>query len=141
MLDILSAYYDKLDVTEKVKYLINDNQLNIIVSNEIFGDPIEFKVKKLIVNYRYNKEILTASAYEGCVLKIPEIKLENNLILLLTSCNRIKQVMLALTINSFVIKKPFHVIIADSSTPEILIENGVNMHNNEPYNHINLNNY
>jgi hypothetical protein len=39
-----------------------------------------------------------------------------NRILLMTSCNRIKQTLFALTLDSYVIKKPFHVIIADGSS-------------------------
>lgn len=141
MINIISAYYDELDVTDVIKSFIKNDKLSIVPTNDIFGDPKQFKVKKLVVNYKFNEEILTAYAYEGCILNIPENKLDNNLILLLTSCNRIKQVLLALTINSFIIKKPFHVIIADSSTPNVLNQNGVDMHNKEPYNHINLNNY
>lgn len=40
----------------------------------------------------------------------------SNKVLLLTSCNRIKQTLLALTINSYIIKEPFHLIISDGSS-------------------------
>jgi hypothetical protein len=141
MLKIISAYYDILDVTDIVNSYVKDNKLQISVLNEIFTDPKQFKVKKLSVTYEYEGIVRNDYAYEGYVLKIPKEELGVNNILLLTSCNRVKQVILALTINSFIIKKPFHLIIADSSTPYLDVNAGVNMHNNEPYNHVNEKNY
>ena len=141
MLKIISAYYDMLDVKDIVVSYVKDGILEVPVLNEIFTDPKQFKVKKLVVQYEYHGELKNDYAYEGYVLKIPKEPLGVNNILLLTSCNRVKQVILALTINSYIIKKPFHLVIADSSTPYLDVNNGVNMHNNEPYNHVNDKNY
>lgn len=56
-------------------------------------------------------------------------------ILLLTSCNRIKQVLLSLSINAQIIKKPFNVVIVDSSTPNINVDEICELHQREdPYN-------
>ena len=141
MLEILSAHYGTLDVTEQVKLMVKDDKLNVVASNDIFGDPVIGRVKKLIITYKSDSGIKSAFAYEGYSISIPENNLDVNRILLLTSCNRIKQVLLALTINSYVIKDPFHLIIADSSTPNISNLDGSSMHDMEPYNHINKNNY
>jgi hypothetical protein len=137
MLKILSAFYDKLDVTDKVKSLIQQNTLEVLASNDVFGDPAQFKVKKLVVRYELNGKLHESFAYEGSRLEIPEQEaLENNKILLVTSCNRIKQTILAITINSYIIKDKFHLIIADSSTPGLSVGDALVMHNKEPYNHI-----
>ena len=37
-------------------------------------------------------------------------------VLIMTSCNRIKQTLLALTVDSYVINKPFHAVISDGSS-------------------------
>lgn len=141
MLKILSAHYDWLDVTEKVASYVRNDKLQVPVLNDIFTDPKQFKVKKLVVEYEYNGVVKTSYAYEGAILKIPHEPLGKNNILLLTSCNRVKQVILALTVNSYIIKEPFHLVIADSSTPYVNPADGVRMHNNEPYNHVNDKNY
>ena len=52
-----------------------------------------------------------------------------NRILLLTSCNRIKQTIFALTVNSYVIRKPFHLIVSDGSTYNSNWEEQKNIHN------------
>jgi len=141
MLKIVSAFYDELDVTDKVKSLVKDDKLSVTVSNDIFTDPKQFKVKRLEVVYEINGDVKKAFAYEGSILEIPDTVLDSNKILLLTSCNRIKQVILGLTINSYIIKEPFHLVIADSSTPTLSLEDGVNSHNKEPYNHVTQKNY
>jgi hypothetical protein len=63
-------------------------------------------------------------------------------ILLLTSCNRIKQVLLSLSINAQIIKEKFSVIIVDSSTPNLNQEIACQMHHLEdPYNLVKPHNY
>ena len=63
-------------------------------------------------------------------------------ILLLTSCNRIKQTLLSLSLNAQIIKDKFSVIIVDSSTPEIDAESACNIHQSEdPYNVVKPYNY
>jgi hypothetical protein len=63
-------------------------------------------------------------------------------IILLTSCNRIKQVLLSLSINAQIIKEKFSVVIVDSSTPDIDAETACKQHQDEdvynvvkPYNY------
>jgi hypothetical protein len=52
-------------------------------------------------------------------------------VLVLTSCNRIKQVLLSLSLNSQIIREPFSVVIVDSSTPEMLADKQCEQHQNE----------
>lgn len=63
-------------------------------------------------------------------------------ILLLTSCNRIKQVLLSLSINAQIIQEKFSVIIADNSTPNIPVEDMCLIHDwDDPYNVVKPYNY
>lgn len=63
-------------------------------------------------------------------------------IILLTSCNRIKQVLLSLSLNAQTIKERFSVIIVDSSTPSTDAEAACNQHQSEdPYNVVKPHNY
>ena len=63
-------------------------------------------------------------------------------ILLLTSCNRIKQTLLSLSLNVQTIKEPFSIIIVDSSTPGISASQMCTQHQNEdPYNVVKPHNY
>lgn len=63
-------------------------------------------------------------------------------IILLTSCNRIKQVLLSLSLNAQTIKEKFSVVIVDSSTPELDAETACNQHQSEdPYNVVKTYNY
>jgi hypothetical protein len=63
-------------------------------------------------------------------------------IILLTSCNRIKQVLLSLSLNAQTIKEKFSVVIVDSSTPELDAETACNQHQSEdPYNVVKPYNY
>jgi hypothetical protein len=63
-------------------------------------------------------------------------------VLLLTSCNRIKQVLLSLSLNAQTIKERFSVIIVDSSTPNLDAETACNLLQAEdPYNVVKPYNY
>lgn len=63
-------------------------------------------------------------------------------ILLLTSCNRIKQVLLSLSLNAQTIKENFSVVIVDSSTPDLDAESICMQHQSEdPYNMVKPYNY
>jgi len=63
-------------------------------------------------------------------------------ILLLTSCNRIKQVLLSLSLNAQTIKEKFSVVIIDSSTPNLDAEKACEQHQSEdPYNVVKPYNY
>lgn len=62
-------------------------------------------------------------------------------VLLVTSCNRIKQVILATTINALLIKEQFHLVVVDNSTTTIPVEAGALLHAQQAYNHITQANY
>ena len=53
----ISAFYDKLDVTDILNSMISDDKLDIQVTNQLFTDPNYGVVKELNVNYEYNNEI------------------------------------------------------------------------------------
>ena len=63
-------------------------------------------------------------------------------VLLLTSCNRIKQVLLSLSINAQIIEERFSVVIVDSSTPRVDAETACAIHQSQdPYNVVKPHNY
>lgn len=63
-------------------------------------------------------------------------------VLILTSCNRIKQTLLSLSLNAQTIKQPFGVVIMDMSTPDAPMEQQCWQHQAEdPYNVVKLHNY
>jgi len=63
-------------------------------------------------------------------------------VLVLTSCNRIKQTLLSLSLNAQTIKNPFSVVIVDNSTPDIDAHTQCNQHQSEdPYNVVKTYNY
>lgn len=142
-----------IDVTDILNNKITDNKLVIQVNNDNFTDPINGTLKSLYVKYEYNDEIIESIIPEGEIFNIPETKkswpppipaLNKKYynILLLTSCNRIKQVLLSLSINYQIIKEPFCVIIVDSSTPnedaEIICKQ---IQWEDPYNKVKVYNY
>lgn len=62
--------------------------------------------------------------------------------LLVTSCNRIKQTTLALVINSHLIEEKFNLVVTDCSTPDLNLEDGVDLHSKtDAYNHIDKKSY
>jgi len=80
MLKIISAFYDNLDVTDILNSKIENNTLNIQVSNDIFTDPNYGVVKELNVKYEYNNQIKQIIKMENDFLKLPlEIKAPLNL--------------------------------------------------------------
>lgn len=63
-------------------------------------------------------------------------------VLLMTSCNRIKQILLSLSINAQIIKERFSVVIVDSSTPDKEVEEACQEHDwEDPYNFVKPYNY
>ncbi len=76
-LKIINATYGKgeryLDVTRLLNSLVKDNQLNINVNNDLFGDPYIGQEKELKVIYSYGEEIETTMIYEHEDLIIPNI--------------------------------------------------------------------
>ena len=74
-LSIISAKYGALDrwidVTEKVREQIDDNTLEITVSNAIAGDPIYGVAKTLHLEYTLGGEHKTAAFRVGVTCRIP----------------------------------------------------------------------
>jgi hypothetical protein len=63
-------------------------------------------------------------------------------ILLLTSCNRIKQVLLSLSLNAQIIQNKFSVIVVDSATPNVEKDVMCNqLQSEDPYNVVKTYNY
>ena len=60
-LEIIEATYystnQSLNVTSQLQELIEDNRLITIASNDISGDPEQYKPKKLKIKYEYNGKI------------------------------------------------------------------------------------
>jgi len=62
--------------------------------------------------------------------------------LILTSCNRIEQLLFALAVNKEIIQNEFFLVVADCSTPYMDMDNALKMHNSDdPYNKIGHDNY
>lgn len=58
------------DVTEVVKGYLKNNQLDVAVENDLFGDPASGSFKRLRVEYSIGKIQLAKSVYEGGRMKI-----------------------------------------------------------------------
>ena len=73
--EILEGIYrsknNEFDVTEKLIKNINNNTLNIIASNEIFGDPSPGYIKHLIIKYKINGIIISATYQESEQIILP----------------------------------------------------------------------
>jgi hypothetical protein len=70
LLTIISAKYGAnesfVDITDKIKKMIQGNILIISATNEIVGDPIVGVVKKMILTYHYDNDT-------PVTIEIPEI--------------------------------------------------------------------
>jgi hypothetical protein len=75
VLEILHAEYgtqkNRIDVTEKLRTMVNNNSLIITASNELAGDPDIGTVKALTIDYRYNDKVFTEQIYEKHTKTIP----------------------------------------------------------------------
>lgn len=81
MLEIISASYGTMDVTENIKNRIIDERLSIIVNNTTFGkDPQPNIPKKLSVKYIYNGETNDITVYEGSIFNLPDITNTTNIV-------------------------------------------------------------
>jgi hypothetical protein len=70
MLKILKALYNEYDVTDILLKHVNENGININVSNYLFGDPSPNIVKYLTVEYEIDDKKYTKSIQEGTMLNI-----------------------------------------------------------------------
>jgi hypothetical protein len=142
----------KIDVTSLLNDKIVNNKLRINVENDLFSDPNNGVSKSLYVEYEDNGVIKYSLFNEHDLLELPKVNSDlsvfssytdnNPLVLLITSCNRIKQVLLALSINEQIIKRKFSVIIMDTSTPDDDPKHIINkLQAEDPYNKVKSNNY
>jgi len=147
-LEILSAYYGANGVEIDVKDIIvnnylRDNKLNLGISNHQFGcDPIVGYEKSLKLRIMFDETEYFLEEPEGAIINFPEDRYFPENCLVLTSCNRIDQICLAIAVNKEIIKDRFNLVVADGSTPHLSASEAVEMHNgDDPYSLINSNNY
>lgn len=76
MLKIISAIYGNKDVTDILSEYVVDNKLDIIVSNNIFGDPLPNVYKYLKVKYLYNGVLMENKFGENHKCELPSDKIE-----------------------------------------------------------------
>lgn len=143
MIKIIKAEWGGLDVSSIIrdKFLI-DNKLNFRACNENFTDPKPFHQKELELILEYNGEIVEDIINENATFQFPFSKYKIDNAVIITSCNRIDQICLALSVNSRIINNPFALIVVDSSTPHLDVTDAITMHeNDDPYNLVNNKNY
>lgn len=141
-LEIISATYEGADVRDILSKLISDDELNLSIGNYLFGDPASGVLKTLKCKYILNGEEGDIEVEENKKLVISESFGAPSRILLLTSCNRIKQTVFALIVNSYIIGKKFSVIVSDGSTTQLLEEDALEMHKQtDTYNYVSKFNY
>lgn len=140
---IKKALYGNLDVKDIIQNKCIKNEIiHFPVNNDIFTDPAPGTIKTLDIEFEYNGVLIKELLNEGENYYYPKQKYipENSLVL--TSCNRIEQVLLAIAINKEIIKEDFNLIVADCSTPYLDSNKGTKMHGgDDPYNLITEQNY
>lgn len=144
MIKILKALYGNFDVKEIIeKNYIKNNKISFSVNNDtMLGDPLPFVEKILEIEIDNDGEIFKYIAKEGENFYYPRNKFKPENSLILTSCNRVEQVLLAIAINKEIIKENFNVIVVDCSTPNLDMKYAINEHQrSDPYNIINEQNY
>jgi hypothetical protein len=140
---IISALWGGLDVKSVVEErFINNEFIKFCASNDYFTDPMPGFEKHFQIAIEDDGEIIMDIVYEGAHFEYPKQKYKPENTLVLTSCNRVEQVLLALAVNSKIIKEPFNLVIVDGSTPHLDANGAINMHRgDDPYNLINNKNY
>jgi hypothetical protein len=146
MIKIISAEYgannwiDVKDIIEK-KFTKNE-EIRFSVNNDIFTDPDPYITKNLKIVIDDNDTIIEYIAFEGENFIYPKTKYNEYNTLVLTSCNRIDQILFAIAVNKEIIKEDFNLVVADCSTPYKNKEDSISMHkSDDPYNLINEKNY
>jgi hypothetical protein len=125
------------DVTEIIRERCELNSIINIrsyldVCPELLPDPCPgiYKVLSLIIKDGDKEFEVLIPEGEKFIYPHNEYKTENSLVL--TSCNRIDQVCLAIAINKEIIKEDFNLVIADCSTPELDADSGLVLHGLDP---------
>ena len=146
MIKIVSAEYGAnnwIDVKNIIEEnYIKDGEIRFSVNNDVFTDPEQYVTKSLKIVIDDNGTIIEYTAFEGENFIYPKTKYNQCNTLVLTSCNRIDQILFAIAVNKEIIKEDFNLVVADCSTTNRNLEDGVEMHkSDDPYNLINEKNY
>ena len=62
---------NNIDVTDKVRSMVNGNSLRITASNDLAGDPARGVVKTLTIAYTYNESLSEVRIRERQTVTIP----------------------------------------------------------------------
>ena len=140
---VTKAEWGGVDVLDKVyHWFVKENKLSLTADNTYLTDTQPGVEKKLHIWIEDNGVEHFFEVNEGANLKYPQTKYCDENCLIMTSCNRVEQCLLALSVNSRIIQQPFNLVIADCSTPELKKEDGVRLHSgDDPYNQIKQQNY
>ena len=143
MIKIIEAKWGDLDVASVIEEkFIHNNEIHFCATNTHFTDPNVGYTKELKLIIEYNGEIIEEIVNENANFHFPSPKYQTNNALIITSCNRVDQICLALSVNSRIINYPFTLIVVDSSTPHLDANGAIMMHKgDDPYNLINDSNY
>lgn len=140
---INKAIWGGIDVKDIIyQSYFKDGKIDIIVAIEYLTDPtpgIEKKLEIWLTNDDKEEYIIIN---EGATFRYPENKFIKENCMIITSCNRVEQVLLAIAVNSRIIRTPFNLIVCDCSTDSLSTTDGVFMHHSDdPYNSISDFNY
>jgi len=132
-IDLASA----IDVTKIIRERCELNNTIIIrsywdVCTALLSDPCPGIAKVLLLIISDNNSSFEVIIPEGEKYNYPHNIYQPENSLVLTSCNRINQVCLAIAINKEIIKEDFNLVIADCSTPELDANNGLALHGLDP---------
>jgi len=143
MLKVLKATYGGVNIKDLVdNNFIKDNVVAFTANNETFGDPLPHVSKTFEIEIEDEGVLFTYKGNEGENFSYPKQRYKTENTLVLTSCNRIEQVLFAIAVNKEIIKENFNLVVADCSTPFHNLGEGVQMHrSDDPYNLINDLNY
>lgn len=142
MIEIKKALYGNCDVKNIVEKYISNDKIRLAVCNQTFGDTLPFVKKKLEIEINEDGKIYEYIANENETFVYPVSRYYSENTLILTSCNRIEQILFAIAVNKEIIKESFNLVVVDCSTSEISAESAIHMHNSDdPYNLINEDNF
>lgn len=140
---VTKALWGGVDVLTNVnKWFVKNNRISLTADNHYLTDTKPGVPKILQIWIEDNGTEHYFEVNEGANLKYPQTEFCDENTLIMTSCNRVEQCLLALAVNSRIIQQPFNLVIADCSTPELKKEDGVKLHTgDDPYNLIKEHNY
>ena len=143
MIKIIEAKWGDLDVTSVIQNrYTHNNEIHLCATNDYFTDPNPGNSKELRLVIEYDGKVIEEIVNENANFHFPFPKYQTDNALILTSCNRVDQINLALSVNSRIINQPFTLIVADGSTPHLDSNGAIMMHQgDDPYNLINDRNY